>query len=47
LAENASQEVAAALGLAKGAAILAVVRRTWRDDLPVELVARFSSNEAK
>jgi GntR family histidine utilization transcriptional repressor len=57
-AENASREVAAALGLAKGAAILVVVRRTWREDLPVtgvklsyakgrELVARFSPNVAK
>ena len=56
-AENASREAAAALGLAKGAAILVVVRRTWRNELPVtrvklsygqgrELVARFSPNEA-
>jgi GntR family histidine utilization transcriptional repressor len=57
-AENASREVAAALGLAKGAAILVVVRRTWRNEAPVtrvklsyakgrELVARFSPNEAR
>jgi GntR family histidine utilization transcriptional repressor len=57
-AENASRELAEALGLAKGGAILVVVRRTWRDDLPVtrvklsyakgrELVARFSPNEVK
>jgi GntR family histidine utilization transcriptional repressor len=52
-AEPASRETEEILGLAAGSACLVVVRRTWRDDVPVtwvkftysarhELVARFS-----